>query len=226
MSKYPEKIAIKGRVRVCLKLVKKEKIRNKVVVDIGSSFGWMAKEVLKMRPKKYIGIEPDPEKVGYAKEKVQGADFLVGAAEKEVPVKSGTADIVTMFDVIEHVPRGKELAALKEAKRILKKDGVLLLTTPYNHWLTNITDPAWYFGHRHYEKNKMRKMFEKSGFMVESMEIRGGAWTVIYMLWFYIMKWVLKREINEESWLVKRDDEGYSRKGIFTLLVVGRKKEI
>jgi len=48
--------------------------------------------------------------------------------DKEIPLKSDTIDIITSLAVLEHL--NNPLKNLTEAHRILKKGGILILTTP------------------------------------------------------------------------------------------------
>jgi SAM-dependent methyltransferase len=50
-----------------------------------------------------------------------------------LPLAAGCADVVTSFTVLEHV--GDERAALRELRRVLKPDGLLILTVPNRWWL-------------------------------------------------------------------------------------------
>lgn len=220
-----KKVDIKGRVRVCIETVLSEGVEGKTIVDIGSSIGWLEKELLKYKPKKVVGIEPDPGAVAFAREKVKNAEFHVGSAE-DLPISSGFADIATMFDVIEHVDKNKEIGALKEASRVLKPGGRLILSTPNYHWLTNVLDPAWYFGHRHYEKSKIKNQIAKAGFKVKKLEVRGGIWFSIYLIWHYFMKWILKKPLAVNYFLMEKDDREFSKKdGIHTIFLVARKTQ-
>jgi SAM-dependent methyltransferase len=79
-----------------------------------------------------------------------------------------------MFDVIEHLPRHRELEALREAHRVLKPGGYLYLSTPHASWLHTPVDPAWLFGHRHYRKSTITNLLSSSGFKVERLFVAGG----------------------------------------------------
>lgn len=60
-----------------------------------------------------------------------GRGFAVGDATC-LPLRSGCADVVTLFDVVEHIPDDR--AAIREALRALRPGGSLLLTTPADTW--------------------------------------------------------------------------------------------
>jgi ubiquinone/menaquinone biosynthesis C-methylase UbiE len=219
MKAHQLNVPINGRVRAVLQFLRDQNIKNKVVVDVGSTFGWLAKEIEKDNLKKYIGVEPNQESVDYAKKNVKYAEFFQGFAEA-LPIKDSAADIVVFFDVIEHVQ--DEQKSLNEIARVLKKDGVLLLTTPYDHPITKLIDPAWYFGHRHYSKSKLYKMLKKAGLQVESFEVRGGIISLIYMLWFYFNKWIFRGKLKSK-FLEKLDDVSYENNGIATVFLTARK---
>lgn len=222
MPAFPKTIPITGRVRVCVELLRRQQLKGKTIVDVGSTFGWLAREIQPDAPKKYIGVEPNPEAVAFSKKHNPKVTFKVGTAG-ELPVEDGIADIAVFFDVIEHIPVNTEVEALKEINRVLKKGGVLLLTTPFDHPITKITDPAWYFGHRHYSKKLMRSLMNKAGFTVDEIFTRGTLVNLIYMLFFYFSKWILRRK-SPPAFFTRIDDAQYNNEGIATLCVRAIKK--
>lgn len=61
--------------------------------------------------------------------KAVGIDLLYGQdAEKGLKYEKGTFDYVTLLAVIEHFHDHKKV--IKECHRVLKKDGLLIMTTP------------------------------------------------------------------------------------------------
>lgn len=221
MKSFPKIISLNGRLKACLEFVRVEKLPGKIIVDIGSSFGWLENELKKSKAL-LIGIEPNKDAVSFAKTNTGSeVEFKVGSA-LEIPLMDKTANIVLFFDVIEHLPKRSEKKALFEIKRILKKKGVLLLTTPNSHFLTNFLDPAWYFGHRHYKKNELIGLLKKSGFKVLNYRVKGDIFSLIYMLWFYFNKWVLNSKLKID-FLEKLDDNGYQKSGIATIFLKAQK---
>lgn len=214
-------LPISGRVRQCLSLINNEKIKGKKVLDIGSSFGWLEYQ-LKGSGAILTGIEPNKEALEFASKNVKEAKFVFGSAIK-IPFKDNEFDAVFFFDVLEHIPKGMEKEAFAEINRVLKKGGVLLMSTPNNHLLVNLLDPAWYFGHRHYSYKKLESLLLKSGFKIISAEIKGGLISAIYLLWFYFAKWILKNHQPKNKLLEDLDDRSYNSKGKMTHFIVAKK---
>ncbi|MDB5719026.1 MAG: putative methyl transferase [Sphingomonas bacterium] len=50
----------------------------------------------------------------------------------DLPFDDGTFDLVTMFDVLEHIP--DDSAAAREAMRVTKPGGIVLISTPDADW--------------------------------------------------------------------------------------------
>ncbi len=63
--------------------------------------------------------------------RADGRGFAAGDATM-LPLADDSVDIVTLFDVVEHIP--DDGAAIREALRILRPGGSLLLTTPLETW--------------------------------------------------------------------------------------------
>jgi len=61
----------------------------------------------------------------------------------DIPVKSGSFDAVLCIEVFEHIPR--PLDALKELSRVLKKNGTLILTSPFGS-ITHYSPYYFYSG--------------------------------------------------------------------------------
>ena len=131
--------------------------------------------------------------------------LTLGDASK-LPFKTANFDRVVMSEVIEHVD--DEEAVLREAKRVLKKDGIMTLTTcnigypffwdPINwvlqhffstHIKSGFWAGIWNQHDRLYEKEKIEKLIEKTGFTIEESRYLTG-----YCLPFnhYIVNFIAK----------------------------------
>lgn len=225
IKKYTLDMSVSGRVLACLNLLKKYKLRDKRIVDIGSSFGWLEKELLSIdKTIKIIGIEPDTQAVDFSNKNIKGAKFLRGNA-LSLPVKDNYADIATLFDVIEHVPKKTEINALAEVNRVLKVRGLLFLSTPNSSFFMNLLDPAFYFGHRHYKFQKLKSLLKNSGFKIISSTIKGGFWFSFYLIWLYITKRITGKFLPRNIFLEKREAEEFlsQKVGLHTHFIVAQK---
>ena len=78
-----------------------------------------------------------------------------------VPLPDGSASVVCLLDVIEHLSDPQP--ALREAHRLLAPGGRLLVTVPAHPSLWSVTDEA--LGHaRRYSRAMLRKELEGTGF--------------------------------------------------------------
>ncbi len=225
-KKFTLKMAVSGRVLACLNLLKKYDLKRKSIVDIGSSFGWLEKEILAWEPSvKITGIEPDKSAVDFSIKNIKKAKFLVGDA-LDLPVKKSQADIATLFDVIEHVPVNTEHKALAEVHRILKPKGLLFLTTPNSTFFMNLLDMAYYFGHRHYSKKELIKMLNGSGFKIVMTTVKGGYWFSLYLIWLYIAKRISGNFLPRNEFLEKMEASEFlgEGEGLHTHFMVAQKK--
>lgn len=225
MKKYTLDMAVSGRVLACLNLLKQYKLKEKTIVDIGSSFGWLEKEILKIdKSIKIVGIEPDENAVNFSNKNIKDAKFLVGDALK-LPIKNNFADIAILFDVIEHVPKNKEINSLNEVHRILKPKGLLFLSTPNSNFFMNLLDPAFYFGHRHYKLEKLKKIFKKTGFKIIKSTIKGGYWFSFYLIWLYITKRITGNFLPRNMFLEKKEASEFlnNKQGLHTHFIVVQK---
>jgi len=199
-------------------------IKGLSVLDVGSSFGWFERFALAAGVKKVVGIEPEEESFYKARKEVSKAVFKRGTALK-IPEKDSSYDLVVMFDVIEHIPVGTEDQALKEIYRVLKKGGSFIMSTDYDLWISKIMDPAWYFGHRHYGEQKLKKLFTKAGFHVDQVEKRGGFFEIIGTILLYVFKWIFRSEVPFKNFINRQKDIEYLEKkdGIVTIFVKSTK---
>lgn len=224
-KKFTLDMALSGRVLACLNLLKKYKLKKKSIIDIGSSFGWLEKEVLSIEKSvKIIGIEPDPTAVDFSNKNIKNAKFLVGDA-LNLPVKSGNYDYATLFDVIEHVPVGTEDKALNEVSRVLKPKGLLFLTTPNSTLFMNLLDMAFYFGHRHYTYLRLKTLLSKSGFKILNSTVKGGYWFSFYLIWLYIAKRISGNFLPRNKFLERMEASEFlsNSEGLHTHFIVAQK---
>jgi ubiquinone/menaquinone biosynthesis C-methylase UbiE len=107
--------------------------RDLAILDVGSGAGNMYHHL--SRYGDVIGVESyaAPVKVG----KERGYDIRLGDA-KALEFGDGSFDLVTALDVIEH--DADDMAILREAYRVLKPGGLMLISVPAFQWLWTFND--------------------------------------------------------------------------------------
>ena len=96
------------------------------VLDIGCGTGYGTAE-LAGEAKLAAGIDVSREAVQYAREHYPQSRFLQASADA-LPFAGDSFDLVTAFEVIEHLPDFRRLLA--ESRRVLRPGGLFLVSTP------------------------------------------------------------------------------------------------
>ncbi|MFD2659287.1 methyltransferase domain-containing protein [Paenibacillus thailandensis] len=111
-------------------LIAQEFVTGKVVLDIACGEGYGAYQLSK-QAKEVIGMDIDPKTIEIAKNSYvnQNLRFLCGDAKK-IEIPNNSIDIIVSFETIEHMNENDQIEFLNEIKRILKPDGILLISTP------------------------------------------------------------------------------------------------
>jgi len=95
------------------------------LVEVGSGLGYLL-DFFRQDGWSPFGVEPSAGLCSYAESRFGLRTFAGTLEEAQLP--AGSADVITMIHVIEHVP--DPLAVLKEIHRVLKPGGCLVMETP------------------------------------------------------------------------------------------------
>jgi len=123
------------------------------VLDIGSGTGKILEE-LKEQGWKVAGIDGEKEAKEWSKKR--GIEIALGDVSKSaLPFKDNSFDAVLALDILEHLPNDANL--LNEAKRIVKENGIIIITVPAYSWFFTYWDTM--LGHqRRYSKKDVEKL--------------------------------------------------------------------
>lgn len=119
-----------------LKLALDENILKPKILDIGCGQGHITAEIRKnFSDAEISGLDYSISAINYAVDKFQGIDFCVADAYSP-PYCKHYFDVVVCNNLWEHLP--DPLLLLKGIRRILKKKGALIISTPSRYRFPNI----------------------------------------------------------------------------------------
>jgi ubiquinone/menaquinone biosynthesis C-methylase UbiE len=102
------------------------------VLDFGCGNGRLV-DFLKETNLEYVGVDASEKLIEIAKREYPKESFLQIENEKALPFKDAEFDMVFSIAVFHHFTPKMTDNALREIKRVLKKDGILILTI-WNLW--------------------------------------------------------------------------------------------
>lgn len=110
------------------KIIKDIKIKKDFkILDIGCAYGYFLKLCEDNGCKTY-GIDISKYAIKKAKKITKAKLYCYDVNNGLFFFKKNTFDLIIMFDVIEHLDSPFKI--LKEVKRVLKKNGIIIITTP------------------------------------------------------------------------------------------------
>jgi SAM-dependent methyltransferase len=108
------------------------------------------------------GVDVSEDALAFCRDR--GLEKVKLGAGEELPYEDGTFDLVTAFDVVEHMD--DDLAGLTEMRRVLRPGGRVLLFVPAFMFLWGLQDDV--SNHRRrYRLPELRRVLEQAGFEVE-----------------------------------------------------------
>lgn len=153
--------------------------KGKKYLDAGCGTGL----ILRHLPKGSVGIDINPRNVVKARKYAPNKTIIEADIEK-LPFKDGTFSTIICTEVIEHQPNASP--TLKELKRVLKKEGLLIGSVPN-------ASPIWFLRflsstcpqgepfHKNFKKQELIELF-KDFTIIKLQKIVFG------MTYFFILK--------------------------------------
>ena len=110
-------------------------VRGKTAIDLGCGAGYGTYSLAKVA-QNILGVDLSMEAIVHAAERYQAPNlrYEVGNVVG-LPYEAGSFQVAVSFEVIEHLQRPEELVL--EAKRLLKDDGVFVVSTPNKQTYSN-----------------------------------------------------------------------------------------
>jgi len=158
------------------------------VLDVGCGTGSMSKLVRDLRHATVIGIEPNPERAGLARQR--GIDVHVGVLNAQTSATLGDFDAVVFADVLEHLE--DPAATLRTARSVLRRGGVVVASVPnVAHWTVRWNLLLGRFDYqpvgimdathlRWFTRRSIHSLFGAAGFTVQTYTVSAGMWMPEY----------------------------------------------
>ena len=138
-----------------------QSLQQRTILDFGCGTGFMMTVLAQFG--KVKGFDSSPKSIELSRKRGIENTFLCSDFTT-ISQSEEAFDIVTLFDVLEHVHEEEEL--LNCLKKIIKKNGYIFLTVPAYQWLWSGEDHV--SKHlRRYTKSGLKKVLEKSNFTIE-----------------------------------------------------------
>jgi GT2 family glycosyltransferase/SAM-dependent methyltransferase/glycosyltransferase involved in cell wall biosynthesis len=106
-------------------------VEGKTVLDIACGEGY-GTALLAQKATRVVGIDVNVEAVAHAARTYlqPNLEFRTGCAEALPIAESQVFEVIVSFETIEHLDEHKQIQFLNEVKRLLKPEGVFLISTP------------------------------------------------------------------------------------------------
>jgi SAM-dependent methyltransferase len=183
-----------GRRRIIQSLV--QKICNTLdkpdprILDVGCGTGANLKMLATCG--RAEGVDISPQAVEFCRQR--GLDSVKLGAIEHLPYESDSFELVTALDVIEHLD--DDVAGLREMRRVLRRDGRLLLFVPAFMFLWGVQDDV--SNHRRrYTLPRLLSAVKEAGFSVESASYANISFFLPVLVVRSVMRWLSLRADTE-----------------------------
>lgn len=171
-TKYP---AYKQQEEIVVSIINQYKIKN--ILDVSAGYGRFARKLSNNRD--YVCLDISQQMLGIINKQKLGVKLLLGDAEN-IPLKN-KFDCIICAEALVHYPNPNK--ALYEMRRLLRKDGILVITVDNKYCLNKIirilenlfnrirkksTKPLGNEIFSPYSHSEYITLFHNAGFKVES----------------------------------------------------------
>ncbi len=153
------------RTKEVLKAIQEYQPKPNNVLDLGTADGLMLSKIKDQFPKSNcLGIEYSQSLIKTNQDK---RIKIIQGNVLNLPFKKPKFEVIIAAAVIEHLNQPQKL--IKESQKVLKKNGILILTTPDPFWEKTATLVGHLKEERHYSTinlSELAKILENQGFQI------------------------------------------------------------
>ena len=162
---------VKEKLKIYLPLLKH---KEKRVIDIGCGRGEFLELLAENGFNDLIGVDINEEMIKTIKSNIKC--FIDDGIEFLKKQENESANIISAFHLIEHIPFEKTIELIKEAFRVLDKEGILILETP-NPENLKVASEKFYLDYTHIKPIPMELLkfaVELAGFKAKILRLNNS----------------------------------------------------
>lgn len=166
------------KITLILNIIPNKKL---TLLDVGCGNGIITKDIAEHKPNlNIIGIDISPKAIKEARKICPKGKFFEINEDGNFPIQDSSADFVFCSEVIEHIFDTSKFFG--ELNRVTKRNGKILLTTPYHNVVKNILIALFGFENhysptgahiRFYTKKSLVCTLKKHGFVPTKISFYG-----------------------------------------------------
>src|SRR4026208_2240841 len=185
-----------GRRRIIQSLVEKicETLNNPSprLLDVGCGTGANLKMLAAHG--RAEGVDISPQAVEFCRER--GLDSVRLGAAEQLPYENDSFELVTALDVIEHLD--DDVAGLREMRRVLRRDGRILIFVPAFMFLWGVQDDISN-RRRRYTLAGIKSVLQSAGFQLERATYANMTFFLPILLGCLLMRATVFRPASENN---------------------------
>lgn len=177
--------------------------KNDSVLTVGVAHIPEIEKLIELKTKKSNCIDLDSNKIEHAKKYAKKTNFIKGDITKQNLKLDNKFDTIIMLEVLEHLKN--DYLALKNIRKMLKKNGKLIISVPNKHPL-HFLNPLLYTQHeRHYTLQELLEILKRSGFKIKYYNTVESPKLIIDLYVHLFCKYILRKSVKFAILTGKKD---------------------
>lgn len=135
------------------------------IIDFGCGFGFGSALMASMTPEQCIGMEVDSRALDYCVSHYLMPNIkFIKPDQGRFPVSDRSIGMITCFEVIEHLYPNQLSTFLAESRRVLRRHGVIIGSTPNASESSRVSNP---YHVQEYDPRALTSLFATAGYELE-----------------------------------------------------------
>lgn len=136
-------------------------VKGRVVLDVACGEGY-GSNLLAEEAERVVGVDISQEAIGHAVIKYvrENLTFRVGSAAAIPLMEGGGFDVIVSFETLEHLTEANQVAFLGEVRRLLRREGIFICSTPNRLLYSDIRGFRNEFHIKEYYEEEFRSLLQ------------------------------------------------------------------